>query len=88
MFQYLPEDDGTIADHCIRRLSDGAVIPFDEENYDYILYKRWLDEGNTPLSVDVPYSQPVIDTATNSPPNPTLQEEEGPDSNPDPPATI
>jgi hypothetical protein len=33
---------------CIKRISDGAIIPFDEENKDYVEYLLWLSEGNTP----------------------------------------
>ena len=39
--------DGTIA-NCITRLADGASIPFDPANTDYIAYLAWLAEGNTP----------------------------------------
>jgi hypothetical protein len=30
------------------RLFDNACIPFDENNTDYIEYKKWLSEGNIP----------------------------------------
>jgi hypothetical protein len=32
----------------IIRLDDGAVIPKDEKNIDYIEYMKWIREGNTP----------------------------------------
>ena len=40
-----PDGDQILA---VYRLSDGAAIPFDEGNMDYIEYKAWFDAGNTP----------------------------------------
>jgi hypothetical protein len=36
----------------VQRLSDNAVIPFDELNTDYKEYLEWLAEGNEPLPAD------------------------------------
>jgi len=37
---------------ALKRLSDGAFIPFDPTNTDYQAYLRWLEEGNTPLPAE------------------------------------
>lgn len=34
------------------RTNDGACIPFDPANTDYIAYLKWLDEGNQPQPAD------------------------------------
>ena len=42
----------TIEATSIRRTSDNALIPFNEENVDYQAYLAWVAEGNTPAEAD------------------------------------
>lgn len=52
-YQYLIDPmSGLVADNCIRRLPDGAVVPYDEMNADYQAFLAWKAEGNTPLPAD------------------------------------
>lgn len=45
-------------DKCFIRESDGAYIPKDITNRDYIEYLKWVDEGNVPARGDpIPKSQ-------------------------------
>ena len=43
---------GKDIDTQIFRTSDGAIIPTDDTNTDYIEYKAWLAKGNTPEAAD------------------------------------
>jgi hypothetical protein len=36
----------------VKRLSDGAAIPFEPANTDYQAYLKWVSEGNTPLPAE------------------------------------
>ena len=47
------KDDLTKREFGVRRIQDGASIPFDPDNTDYQAYLKWLDEGNTPLPAEV-----------------------------------
>ena len=43
-----------IEQSSIRRLQDGAIVPFNEELPDYNDYLAWLAEGNEPEPPDEP----------------------------------
>jgi hypothetical protein len=48
---YFP--DGSINPESVAVMLDGYItIPFDPANQDFVQYKQWLDEGNTPLPAD------------------------------------
>ena len=53
MYQLQPNYLGEPA-QCIKRLSDNAFIPFDNQNTDYVAYLEWLAEGNVPEPADQP----------------------------------
>ena len=44
--------EGVDSTTTILRKEDNACIPIDEGNRDYVLYKEWLDAGNTPAAAD------------------------------------
>jgi hypothetical protein len=55
-----------VSDQIIQRDEDGAFVPFDEANIDYVEYLAWLDEGNeptpyTPPATTLPETVPVED---------------------------
>jgi len=52
MYQYFKLPNGTDSQNAIKRVSDGAFIPFDEANTDYQAYLKWVAEGNTPLPAE------------------------------------
>jgi hypothetical protein len=54
MYKQVKNIDGSISDCMVRRIFDGANIPFDPANTDYQQYLAWLAEGNTPLPADAP----------------------------------
>ena len=57
---------GQVSDSMIQRDEDGAFIPFDEANRDYVDYLAWLDEGNTP---NPPPANPTPPIEEPPPPN-------------------
>ena len=52
MYKQILNRDGTVNERYIKRISDGAGIPFDSANTDYQAYLKWLEEGNTPEPAD------------------------------------
>ena len=57
MYQLHPDHPLFGSAKSVRRLSDGASIPFDPANTDYQEYLKWLDEGNQVLPPDEPASE-------------------------------
>lgn len=52
MYQQTLDLYSNVSTEIIKRLSDGAFIPFDDGNVDYQQYLQWLAEGNVPLDAD------------------------------------
>ena len=52
MFKQCLDFTGNVSYTCIKRMIDGAVIPFDPANTDYQQYLVWLSEGNEPIPAD------------------------------------
>ena len=46
------DSEGNVRTDQIKRISDGAWIPFDNQNRDYQDYLSWVAEGNTPEAAD------------------------------------
>ena len=46
------DSEGNVRTDQIRRISDGAWIPFDPDNMDYQEYLAWVAEGNTAEASD------------------------------------
>jgi hypothetical protein len=51
MYKSLANDKFGPAKSVIRT-SDGACIPFDPDNTDYIAFLKWIEEGNVPTPAD------------------------------------
>jgi hypothetical protein len=51
------------ASSSVVRLSDGACIPADPGNADWLAYQQWRAAGNTPLSAPSPDLQALVVSA-------------------------
>ena len=52
MYKLCPDSTLYGKAQSVIRTNDGACIPFDPANSDYIAYLAWLAEGNTPLPAE------------------------------------
>ena len=52
MYKKLKGSNGQDLTTVILRIADGANIPNDPGNRDWIEYQTWLTQGNTPLPSD------------------------------------
>lgn len=53
MYKLYPAYKGEQSQSVVRT-TDGACIPFDPANTDFLQYQKWLSEGNVPLPPDEP----------------------------------
>lgn len=54
MYKLIPSQYFGTPSTCVKRLEDSVFIPFDEDNFDYQEYLKWVAEGNEPLPADAP----------------------------------
>ena len=52
MYKEYKNIDGTVCNYAIKRLSDGACIPFDPANTDYQAFLKYQAEGGKVYGAD------------------------------------
>lgn len=52
MYQKVKSMLDGIPETCVKRIEDGAFIPFDPANSDYQAFLLWKSQGNEPLPSD------------------------------------
>ena len=57
----------TATDASVIRTGDGAYVPNDEANRDWVEYRQWLEDGNTP--------DPYVEPPSPGPPGPSPEDE-------------